>query len=309
MFPAPSRKGTVPFRGHRTWYRITGDLSSGLTPLVVAHGGPGSTHDYLLRLTEFAADGRPVIHYDQLGNGGSTHLPDHGADFWTVGLFLDELDNLLSQLGVADDYLLFGQSWGGMLGAAHAARRPAGLRGLVIANSPASMVLWRQECERLKDEMPAPHREALRRHGATGDFDHPEYTRAVYAFYGRHMCRADPLPREVGATLLELQSDPTVYSTMNGPNDFHVIGTLRDWSLIESLPRIEVPVLVISGRYDEATPLTVQPFLDHVPDVRWELFEESSHMPHVEEPARFDAVLARWLDERQRDGRRGAATA
>ncbi|GAA3063009.1 proline iminopeptidase-family hydrolase [Streptomyces olivoverticillatus] len=285
----------MPFRGQRTWYRVTGDLHSGLTPLVVAHGGPGSTHDYLLRLTELAADGRPVVHYDQLGNGGSTRLPDRGADFWTVDLFLDELDHLLDHLGMADDYLLFGQSWGGMLGAEHAVRRPAGLRGLVIANSPAAMPLWRAECERLKDEMPQDVRDTLRRHEAEADFGHPDYQRAVLAFYQRHVCRADPLPREVATTLAALQSDPTVYGTMNGPADFHVIGTLKDWSIVDRLPLIDVPTLVITGAYDEATPLTVRPFLDHIPDVRWELFEESSHMPHVEEPERFDAVMREWL--------------
>ncbi|KJY41861.1 amino acid amidase [Streptomyces sp. NRRL B-1568] len=295
MFPAPSRQATMPFRGQRTWYRVTGDLHSGLTPLVVAHGGPGSTHDYLLRLTELAADGRPVVHYDQLGNGGSTRLPDRGADFWTVDLFLDELDHLLDHLGMADDYLLFGQSWGGMLGAEHAVRRPAGLRGLVIANSPAAMPLWRAECERLKDEMPQDVRDTLRRHEAEADFGHPDYQRAVLAFYQRHVCRADPLPREVATTLAALQSDPTVYGTMNGPADFHVIGTLKDWSVVDRLPLIDVPTLVITGAYDEATPLTVRPFLDHIPDVRWELFEESSHMPHVEEPERFDAVMREWL--------------
>ncbi|MBB4892338.1 L-proline amide hydrolase [Streptomyces olivoverticillatus] len=295
MFPAPSRQATMPFRGQRTWYRVTGDLHSGLTPLVVAHGGPGSTHDYLLRLTELAADGRPVVHYDQLGNGGSTRLPDRGADFWTVDLFLDELDHLLDHLGMADDYLLFGQSWGGMLGAEHAVRRPAGLRGLVIANSPAAMPLWRAECERLKDEMPQDVRDTLRRHEAEADFGHPDYQRAVLAFYQRHVCRADPLPREVATTLAALQSDPTVYGTMNGPADFHVIGTLKDWSIVDRLPLIDVPTLVITGAYDEATPLTVRPFLDHIPDVRWELFEESSHMPHVEEPERFDAVMREWL--------------
>ena len=91
--------GTVDFGEWRTWYRITGDLGSGVAPLVVAHGGPGATHDYVLTIADISRSGRPVIHYDQLGNGRSTHLRDRGADFWTVDLFLAELDNLLHQLG------------------------------------------------------------------------------------------------------------------------------------------------------------------------------------------------------------------
>ncbi|HEY0501736.1 MAG TPA: alpha/beta fold hydrolase, partial [Kutzneria sp.] len=134
-------EGRAKFGEHETWYRITGELGSGGVPLVVLHGGPGCTHDYLLRLTALAGD-RAVVHYDQLGSGRSTHLPESAPDFWTVELFLAELDNLLETLGIADRYALLGQSWGGMLAAEHAVRRPAGLRGLVIANSPASMHLW-----------------------------------------------------------------------------------------------------------------------------------------------------------------------
>ena len=72
---------------------------------------------------------RPVVHYDQIGNGRSTHLPDKPAGFWTPGLFLDELANLLDRLGIAGDYHLFGQSWGGMLGRRARRRRPAGCAG------------------------------------------------------------------------------------------------------------------------------------------------------------------------------------
>jgi L-proline amide hydrolase len=135
-------EGVAKFGEWETWYRVTGDLSSDKTPLVVVHGGPGCTHDYVLSIAAIADTGRPVIHYDQLGNGRSTRLPDMGEDFWTVDLFLAELDNLLSVLGVKDRYFLLGQSWGGMLGAEHAIRRPAGLKALVISNSPASMALW-----------------------------------------------------------------------------------------------------------------------------------------------------------------------
>lgn len=41
------REGYADFRGYRTWFRVTGDLSSGRLPLIVAHGGPGCTHDYV----------------------------------------------------------------------------------------------------------------------------------------------------------------------------------------------------------------------------------------------------------------------
>jgi L-proline amide hydrolase len=286
-------EGTVSFRGYQTWYRLTGEFGDHV-PLVVLHGGPGATHDYVLRVAGLADTGRAVVHYDQLGNGRSTHLPDAAPDFWTVELFLAELDNLLAALGIADRYALLGQSWGGMLAAEHALRRPAGLHGLVIADSPASMPLWSAAAAALRAELPPAVDETLRRHEAAGTTDTDEYSDAVKVFYDRHLCRV-PWPPEVNATFDALDEDPTVYHTMNGPSEFHVIGSLRDWSIVDRVAAIDVPTLLISGRYDEATPETVQPFYDGIPDVRWEVFEESSHMPHVEETERFLATVDDFL--------------
>src|SRR3954469_17794349 len=136
--PEPSSTGTVGFLGWEVWYRVTGDLASGKAPLVVLHGGPGATHNYTLRIARIAEQGRAVIHYDQLGCGRSTHLRDKGADFWTVQLFVDELNNLIDHLAIRPAYHVLGQSWGGMLSAEFAVTRPKGLKALVIADSPAS---------------------------------------------------------------------------------------------------------------------------------------------------------------------------
>jgi len=295
--PEPTHAGTVDFRGWQTWYRVTGDLGAGKTPLVVLHGGPGAGHDYTLRIAGIAAQGRPVIHYDQLGIGNSTHLPDRGADFWTVQLFLDELDNLLAALGIAGRYHVLGQSWGGMLAAEHAVRRPAGLRALVIANSPASMALWRAEAARLRTALPADVQRTLLAHEAAGTTDHPEYRAAEKVFNDRHVCRVVPNPPEVARTWDLISADPTVYHTMNGPNEFHVIGTLKDWTVIDRLDRITAPTLLVSGRHDEATEATVRPYAEHIPDVRWTIFEESSHMPHVEEEQAYLRVVGSFLDD------------
>ncbi|PSM39625.1 alpha/beta hydrolase [Streptomyces dioscori] len=297
MSLAPHAKGSVPFGAYETWYRVTGDLRAGGPPLVVVHGGPGSTHDYLRSLASLAELGRPVVHYDQIGNGGSTHLPGRGPEFWTVDLFLDELDNLLNRLGIAEDYVLFGQSWGGILSAKHASAKPPGLRALVIANSPASYVLWRQEMKVLRELLPPGVDETLARHEAAGDTDSEQYLQAMTVFYNRHVCRLRPWPRDFVATLMEIQNDPTVYRTMNGPSEFHVTGTLRDWSVEDCVADIEVPTLLISGRHDEATPATVRPFAELIPDVRWEVFEESSHLPHLEEPEHFTRVMTDFLNE------------
>lgn len=291
-------EGMIPFREYETWYRVTGDLSSDLTPLVVLHGGPGCSHDYLLSLTEIARSGRPVIHYDQLGGGRSTHLPEKGPDFWTVELFLSELDNLLEFFGIADRYYLLGQSWGGMLGAEHAIRRPRGLRALIISNSPASMALWASEAKALRSEMPEEIEAALDRHEADGTTNDPEYLAATQAYYDLHVCRVVPNPPEVVRTFEIMSEDSTVYNTMNGPNEFFCIGTLRDWSVVNEVQFIQAPTLLLSGRFDEATLATVEPFFERIPEVRWEIFEKSSHMPFVEEPERYRAVVEQFLATR-----------
>jgi L-proline amide hydrolase len=288
-------EGHAPFRDFETWYRVCGDLGSGMTPLVVAHGGPGCTHDYVDAFRDIAETGRAVIHYDQIGNGRSTHLRDKPADFWTPALFLDELDSLLKHLGIADNYALLGQSWGGMLGSEHAVTTPPGLRALIIANSPASMGLWRQAAARLRNELPAEVQATLLAHEAAGTIASDDYKAASQVFYSRHVCRLDPWPDEVRRTFDAMDADPTVYHAMNGPTEFHVIGSLKDWSVIDRLHAIDVPVLLISGRHDEAAPEAVQPFADRIADVEWVVFEHSSHMPHVEERAACMGVVTDFL--------------
>ena len=295
MIPEPAQEGMIPFRDYHTWFRVSGDLSSPKTPLVVAHGGPGCTHDYVLSIAEIANTGRPVIHYDQLGNGRSTHLPEKGGDFWTVELFLEEIDNLLAHFGITERYFLLGQSWGGMLGAEHAIRQPAGLKALVISNSPASMELWLSEAKRLRAQLPVEIAEILDRHEAQGTLLDPEYLKAADYFYAQHVCRVVPNPPEVLRTNEFMKEDSTVYHVMNGPNEFHVIGTMKEWSVVDQIHRIISPTLLVSGRHDEATPAVVQPFMDKIPDVRWVIFEESSHMPFVEEPEAYFSVVEEFL--------------
>jgi L-proline amide hydrolase len=288
-------EGHAPFRTFQTWYRVTGPLAGARPTLVALHGGPGCTHDYIDSFVDLATDQRAVIHYDQIGNGRSTHLRDADPGFWTVELFLAELDNLLAHLGIAGRYDVIGQSWGGMLAAEHAVCQPPGLRRLVIADSPASLDTWLAEANRLRADLPAEVQATLLRHEQAGTMDSAEYVAATRVFYDRHVCRI-PWPPEVERTFAAIADDPTVYVTMNGPTEFHVIGTMKGWTIEDRLDRIAVPTLLVSGRYDEATDACVRPFAERVPDVRWTVFEQSSHMPHVEERAEFMRAVGAFLD-------------
>ena len=297
----PVTTGTMPFRGHETWYRVTGTLDPGAeqAPLVVLHGGPGAAHNYTLAMTALADDGRAVVHYDQLGCGLSTHLPDADPSFWTVDLFVAELRALVEHLGIADRFHLLGQSWGGMLGPEVVLADPTGIVSLSICDSPASMPLWLQAANELRAELPAEVQATLLAHEEAETTDSAEYKAAEQVFYDRHVCRIVPNPPDVAATFAQLEAEPTVYLAMNGPSEFHVIGSLKDWSVVDRLGGIAVPTLVVAGAYDEAKPIVWQPFLDRIPDVRSHVFAESSHMPHVEEPEAFTEVVGSFL--RQHD--------
>ncbi len=279
-----------------TWYRIDGDLGQdGQAPLVILHGGPGGAHDYLEPLADLATmAGRPCVLYDQIGCGRSQHLPDTPKEFWTVELFCRELTALLKHLGIEGRYHVLGQSWGGMLGLEHALGHPAGLRSLVVANSPASMELWVSEANRLRALLPPEAQATLTRHEEAGTTDSEDYEKAVMVFYQRHLCRI-PFPDGLQRTFAQLAEDPTVYHTMNGPSEFHVIGTLRGWDITPRLGEIRVPVLVISGEHDEATPRVVRPLAEGLPHARWELIEGASHSTHLEEPERFLELVETFL--------------
>lgn len=282
-----------------TWYRVTGrlDPDAGQAPLVVLHGGPGAAHDYCEPIAELvAATGRAVVEYDQLGCGLSRHLPEAPAGFWTPQLFKDELVALTEHLDIAARYAVLGQSWGGMLGMEHALTHPAGLTALIVADSPASMPLWVEEANRLRALLPPDVEASLQRHEAAGTTDAPEYLAAVQVFYDRHLCRV-PQPPCVQRSFAQIEAEPTVYHIMNGPSEFHVVGTLKDWDITHLLPAVTTPTLLISGAHDEATPRIVGEIRDRIPGARWELFAWSSHMPHIEEPAKFQAVVADFLAE------------
>ena len=202
---------------------------------------------------------------------------------------------MLDELGIAGRYHVLGQSWGGMLGMEHALEQPPGLRALVVADSPASIPLWAREGDRLRGLLPEDVQETLTRHEQAGTTDSQEYEQAVNVFYERHLCRIVPFPDSLQRSFAQMAEDPTVYHTMNGPSEFHVIGALRDWDITARLGAINVPVLVISGEHDEATPAVVQPLVEAVADVRWELLPDASHTPHLEQPERFLTLVESFL--------------
>ncbi|EIN05603.1 prolyl aminopeptidase [Punctularia strigosozonata HHB-11173 SS5] len=274
-----------------TWYKIFGDLPARVyRPLIVIHGGPGAVHQYLLPIADLSiAQSMPVIFYDQIGTGNSTHLSEleGNPSFWTESLFLAELQNLIDKLGIQDDYAILGHSWGGMLGARHAAGRPPGLKRLVLANCTTSMNSWQQSVAALRSGLPQEVQDTLRKHEEDDTIDSAEYRTAVAEYRRRHVCRIDPMPDELVNTLAEIRKDPTV--------PFRVTGVLKDYSVEKDIAGITAPTLLINGQYDEAQDDTIQGFFASIPSVSWTKFVNSSHTPHLEERERFLRVIGAFL--------------
>jgi proline-specific peptidase len=210
---------TIPHAGKpcETWYKVVGDLNTGI-PLLVLHGGPGAAHEYLLPLIDLhTKHAKTVIFYDQIGCGRSTRLREkaNNTDFWTLDLFIYELNTLIDHLGLrARGFDLLGQSWGGVLGGVYAARKPLGLRKLVLADAPASIPLMLKGVTALVKSLPEDVQKALEECERDHDYESEKYKAACLVFYQRHLCRLDPWPKGVVIALEHLEEDSTVYSTM-----------------------------------------------------------------------------------------------
>jgi len=262
------REGYVDVRGYRTWYRVVGELEAGADPLLCLHGGPGSTHHYFAPLERLASQGRPVVLYDQLGCGRSDRPTDVE---WTLRLFLDELAELRTQLGLERIHLL-GTSWGGMLALEHALSGRGGLTSLVLSSTLASAEEWAVEVKRLRDELPTDE-----------------------ALEARHFYRREAPPPELER--MSAERAPDVYRAMWGPNEWTITGALRGWDVRPRLHEIDVPTLVIRGRYDLSTEPITATLVDGIPGARVVVFEHSSHTPVLEETERYLEVVDGFLRE------------
>jgi proline-specific peptidase len=288
-----SEKGFIQYRGYKVWYGVVGESEvHGKHPVLCLHGGPGASHDYLTPLGKLSDQGRKVVFYDQLGAGRSDH-PDN-PDMWTVELYVEEVDVVRNALGL-EKLHIFGQSWGGQLALEYAITGPTGLDSLILADSLADMSQWITEANRLRSELPQEIQDIMDKHEAEGTTDDPEYEEAAMEFYKRHVCRLDEWPAQLDRSFEMLERYPQVYETMWGPNEFSVTGTLKNWSFLERLKDIKLPTLIVSGKYDESTPMINDTMNKGISGSEWVLFENSAHIPHLEETTMFLKVVNEFL--------------
>jgi proline-specific peptidase len=286
-------EGYLDVPGGKVWYRAVGEQADA-TPLLCLHGGPGFTHHYLEAL-EALADRRRVIFYDQLGCGRSDR-PDDPA-LWTVERFVAELAEVRSALRL-DRLHLFGSSWGGMLAMQYVLDRTPDLVSLTLCGSPASMTRWATDCAELLAAEPPEVRQVISEHEQAGFTACPEYQAAILGFYRKHVCRLTPWPPGLERSFAEAGYE--VYHTMNGPSEFTVTGTLKAWDIMDRLPEIAVPTLLVGGRYDECTPGHLAEMHHRIPGSQLAIIEDASHLCFAEQPAVFNRIINSFFDRTDR---------
>lgn len=282
-FPAPDRELMVPVPGGRVYVRINGKLDGKRQPVIVSHGGPGSTHDGLRDWLELTDD-RAVILYDQLDSGRSDH-PGKTVN-WTVGRFVDELDAIRAALGIKRWHVA-GHSWGGTVALEYAARRPAALAGVVLASPLVSTKSWIADANILRTKLAPATQATLTQCETSTPPAKQACDRATEAFYAAFLQRTTVVPSAFNATL---------YNYMWGASEFVSTGTLKAYDGELLLARLDGRrTLFMTGQYDEARPETTLLFAGRVKDAEVAVVPGAAHAIMRDRPDESIAIVRAWL--------------
>ena len=273
MIPIQTPKGTF-----RVWTKRIGNNPR--AKVLLLHGGPGSTHEYLEAFDgHFPSQGIEYYYYDQLGSAYSDQPNE--PDLWDLGRFTDEVEQVRQALGLSrDNFFLYGQSWGGLLAMEYALKYQQNLKGLVISNMMASIPAYNEYAERVL--MPAMDQKVLaelKRIEAANDYANPRYMELLMPnFYTSHLLRmpADQWPEPVTRSFKHLNS--SIYVPLQGPSEMGSSGKLEKWDRVADLKKIGVPTLVIGARYDTMDPAHMEMIAKTVQKGKYLYCPDGSHL-------------------------------
>ena len=286
-------EGNIEVKGGKIWYQIAGPKSRGI-PLLTIHGGPGAPHNYLRPLIAFKQE-RPVIFYDQLGCGNSERPSD--LSLWTIERFVDELEQIRNELKL-DKVHILGQSWGTMLALEYYLNKnPKGVMSLILSGPFLSTKIWMRDQMKWISLLPKNIQDSIKTHEKNGDFNSIEYQDAMMFFYRKHLCRIDPWPEDLIAAMEGMGMD--VYLNMWGPSEFTMTGTLKDADLTSELHKINVPVLITCGEFDEATPETSKFYSEKISNSELHIFKDASHSHLLEKPEEYMDVVGSFIKKHE----------
>jgi len=237
-------------------------------------------------------DERPVIRYDQLGSGRSGRPDD--LSLWTVERFVEELHILRQELGLGRFHLR-GHSWGASLAAAYVLEKGTdGIASVTFSSPMLSTPLWIKDANYLRSQLPEDVQATLAKHEEAGTTDSDEYAAASEVFNKRHVGRGEAREKATGCDGAPWNS--FIYNYMWGPTEFHATGTLIDFDVTDRLHEIDVPVLFITGQFDEARPETVAKFQAMIPGAQMIVIKDVAHASVSRAPDVYRQALEKFLD-------------
>lgn len=265
----PRGEARLPVPGGSIWYKVSGTGSG--TPVVLLHGGPGFS-SYYLKPFEDLGDERVVVRYDQLGGGKSDTTSD--TTLFTIAHFVSELDSLRSRLGLAR-WHVFGHSWGTILAIEYYRAQPDRVASLIFGSPVFDIPAYERRANELVATLSDSSQRAVRRALATAKYDTPAYQSAVNEFYGLYLFR-HPVQADLDSSFASFNQ--AIYVYMQGPSEFTITGTLKQYDATGFLPQIRVPTLLTVGEFDEVGPDLVRRHAGQIPGARYQLLAGAAHL-------------------------------
>jgi proline iminopeptidase len=292
---------STPAGDFHVWVKRVGNNPD--LKLLLLHGGPGSTHEYLEACdTYLPGAGVEYYFYDQLGSGFSDQ-PDEPS-LWEVDRFVDEVEQVRRALGLdAGNFVLYGQSWGGILAIEYALAHQEHLRGLVISNMMSSVPAYNAYAEQvLMPQMDQAALAEIKAFEAAGDTEHPRYMELlVEQHYVHHVLRMPPgdWPEPVQRGFAHI--NPKIYVSMQGPSELGISSDAKlvNWDRSEDLAAIEVPTLVIGAQHDTMDPAHMEKMAQRLPRGRYLHCPDGSHLAMYDDQRTYFAGLTDFLTSLQ----------
>jgi len=271
-------------------------------PLVIVHGGPGASHDYLLPYLLPLARHNRLVFIDERGSGRSEKLED--AKQYTVENMADDLESVRQALGLGRINLL-GHSYGGVLAQAYALKYEANLSHLVLCSTFSSTKAVNEVFVRMKATMaPALRRridslEAVGLYGHGKDYERNRYTSDYmiaawgegyfpYTYRNHPDANFDPVMNGVMSWDL--------YREMWGSHgEFVIDGNLASVEYDQRLESLKVPTLITVGDHDQCAPSLAEEIHTHIPGSKLVTIPDSGHMTFVDQPAFFLGAIESFL--------------
>lgn len=267
---------TATINGTTLYYEETG---TGPVCLVL-HGGLGLDHT-LYRDFDRLADRVRLVYYDQRANGRSGRPP---LSTLTMPQLADDAAALADHLGAAQ-VLVIGHSYGGFVAQELALRHPDRVAGLVLVDTTAGQL---GSSDRPGDDQGPPVPAELAAALASvpdSDDDMADGMSSLLRHYLHRLSPEQVAPRFADVVF---RADTMVRS----------MEVLAGWSAADRLGTVTAPTLVLVGRHDVVTaPAQARRIARRIAGAHVVTFEHSGHLPWLEQPDEFFAVLRAWLDE------------